>query len=183
MEHPKWQNTLFWPLHGGLFVLFWVLAPEAEFPGSRFLSPNSNSRDHQGLKFESNLRPRRVPNRELRCFESESPFYCTKSWSKNVRILWFLPSPSKFRFRIRFRVYDDLKIESDSETVTSPEPRVSVFRVRDEGLGKFCPEATFWKFKILQLPMLTLRSKQTIKQGIKKTKARNWCGLLRSILS
>ena len=152
----------------------------AEFPKSWFSSPDSES-DTKSWTFTRpipipetikswglSLRPRRVPNRETRCVKSESPFYSTKSWSKNVQILWFLPSPSKFRFQIRFRVYNDLKIESDSETVTSPEPRVSVFRVQNEGLRKFCPEATFWKFKILLLPMLTLRSKQTIRQGIKK---------------
>ena len=31
-------------------------------------------------------------------------------------------------------------LESESETETSPEPRDSVFRVRDERLGKFCPQ-------------------------------------------
>ena len=53
----------------------------------------------------------------------------------------YFPIPSliypEFRFQIRFRVYNDLKIESDSETVMSPEPRVSVFRFLDERLRKF----------------------------------------------
>ena len=121
----------------------------AEFPKSWFSSPDSES-DTKSWTFTRpipipetikswglSLRPRRVPNRETRCVKSESPFYSTKSWSKNVQILWFLPSPSKFRFQIRFRVYNDLKIESDSETVMSPEPRVSVFWFLDERLRKF----------------------------------------------
>ena len=92
-------------------------------------------RDYQGLKFESETETSPKPRDSV--FRVRVSLLQYKSWSKNVQILWFLTSLSKFRFRVRFRVLDDLKIEADSETETSPEPRVSMFRVRDERLGKF----------------------------------------------
>ena len=82
-------------------------------------------------------RPRRVQNRETRCFESESSFWTTKSENFGSCLLIFSLPPLKFDSEFETECKTPLKIEADSETETSPEPRDSVFRVRDERLGKF----------------------------------------------
>ena len=64
------------------------------------------------------------------------------SETRNVGFSIPVPIPrlgmSKFRFRDRFRDFLRLNFDSESGSETRLEPRVSVFRFRDERTGNLC---------------------------------------------
>ena len=136
---PKWCCKL-------CAYLFKVTCRDSRFQFFRFrfrfqdclvLEPGSDSSSETVQVYDSIpipvLRPN-MPRTRSHRFQSDS-----KAFYLQAGIPVPIPIPGlpklKYRFRFRFQDYLSWNIGSDSETIPIPNPRVSVFRFRDERTG------------------------------------------------